>query len=163
MSMSDRITIRKAKSEDVAAIHGLIKELAAYEKAPEQVITTEESMLRDGFGANPAYQAMVAEHSEEGIVGAAVYFAAYSTWRGRILYLDDLIITQRHRKQGIGSMMFKRLAEIALDEGMDQMRWVVLDWNQPAIAFYKKINAELDSEWMNGTLRKAQIEKLLEP
>jgi GNAT superfamily N-acetyltransferase len=160
--MSDRITIQKAKPEDVAAIHSLIKELAAYEKAPEQVITTVESMLKDGFGPNPAYQAMVAVHSKEGIVGAAVYFAAYSTWRGRILYLDDLIITQRHRKRGIGSMMFKRLAEIALAEGMDQMRWVVLDWNQPAISFYKGINAELDGEWMNGTLRKAQIEKLLE-
>lgn len=158
--MGETVKIRPAKESDVPGILKLIKELATYERAPEQVITSEASMLKDGFGPEPVYEALVAEDPTDGIIGTGVYFLAYSTWRGRILYLDDLVITEKHRQKGLGMRFFKELGKIALKNGADQLRWIVLDWNEPAIRFYQKINAELDGGWMNGTLRKEQIIKL---
>lgn len=156
--MSDeQIRIRKGKEEDVSAMLSLIKELALYEKAPEQVITSEKSMIKDGFGENPAYRSLVAETADGEVVAVAIYFQAYSTWRGRVLYLDDLVVREKYRSQGIGKLMFDRLIKEAEEMEVDQMRWVVLEWNEPAIRFYEKYKAELNPEWHLGFLRKEQI------
>lgn len=140
--------IRFAKPEDMNAVWNLIYELAVYEKAPEEVITTPETMLKDGFGENPLFQCIVAEDESEQIVGTAVFYFAYSTWKGKIIYLDDLVVTESCRRGGVGQLLIDKLLEIAKSENVRQVRWHVLDWNEPAIRFYNKIGADLDSEWI---------------
>ena len=154
------ITIRKGEPKDVAATLELIKELALFEKAPEQVITNVQQMMEDGFGQNPFYKLMVAEYlspnpspQERGIVvGVAVYFNKYSTWKGKGLYLDDIVIKESFRGKKIGSQLFEAVVEEAKSTGCKQMHWQVLDWNEPAINFYKKYNAEMDGGWINCKL-----------
>jgi GNAT superfamily N-acetyltransferase len=153
------IHIRKATVTDVPAIHQLIYELALYEKEPEQVDTTPEIMIRDGFGDNPLFEAFVAEHEEDGIVGIALFYFGYSTWKGKLCYLDDLVVTERYRKQGIGKRLLNRLAVYAAEKDAGQLRWHVLDWNEPAIGFYKKIQAELDPTWITCRLSREQLAK----
>lgn len=140
--------IRFAKPKDMNAVWNLIYELAVYEKAPEEVITTPETMLKDGFGENPLFQCIVAEDESEQIVGTAVFYFAYSTWKGKIIYLDDLVVTESRRRGGVGQLLIDKLLEIAKSENVRQVRWHVLDWNEPAIRFYNKIGADLDSEWI---------------
>lgn len=153
------ITIRKGEKKDLPQVLELVKELALYERAPQEVITTVEQMEGDGFGENAIYRFLVAE-VEEKIIGIALYYTAYSTWKGKYIYLDDLIVTEKLRRSGAGKLLFDALLKEAKREGANQLRWHVLEWNMPAINFYKKYNAGLDPEWIMGKLSKEQIEKL---
>lgn len=146
-----QVKIRQGTKGDVAAALELIKELALFEKAPEQVITNVQQMTEDGFGQSPFYKLMVAEVNSE-VVGVAVYFNKYSTWKGKGLYLDDIVIKESFRGKKIGSQLFEAVIEEAKSTGCRQMHWQVLDWNEPAINFYKKYNAEMDGGWINCKL-----------
>ncbi|HLG34240.1 MAG TPA: GNAT family N-acetyltransferase [Bacteroidia bacterium] len=151
-----KITIRKGEKKDIPQVLELVKELAVYERAPNEVITTVGQMERDGFGENSFYRFLVAER-EEKIIGMALYYTAYSTWKGKYIYLDDLIVTEKQRRSGTGKLLFDALLKEAKREGANQLRWHVLEWNTPAINFYKKYNAGLDPEWIMGKLSKEQI------
>jgi GNAT superfamily N-acetyltransferase len=154
------ITIRPGKKEDLPRVLELVKELAEYERAPQEVINTVELMEQDGFGANPIYGFFVAEN-ENGIVGLSLYYWRYSTWKGKRLYLEDIIVTEKERGKQIGKLLFERTMQHTLDENCSGMMWQVLDWNEPAINFYKKYDAIIQHEWMNCTLEHAQIKSLL--
>lgn len=153
------IQVRNAQAGDVPAMLSLIRELAEYEKAPQEVTNTAESMLQDGFGETPSYFAQVAEVNGA-IVGVALYYPAYSTWKGKYIYLDDIIVTQHFRGQGIGKKLFDAVGTFAKATGANLLRWHVLDWNEPAINFYRKYNAHLDPEWITCKLTKQDIGKL---
>ena len=148
---ANNLIIRKGAPNDVPSLLKLIKELAIYEKAENEVIVTEDILLRDGFGDNPLYHLVVAEYEGE-VMGIALYYYAYSTWKGRYLYLEDFVVKESMRGKGIGKPLFEYLVNIAKDEGVKRMGWQVLDWNEPAIEFYKRKNATLDAEWINGRL-----------
>ncbi len=154
------ITIRKAEAQDVPQMLALVKELAVFEKEPEAVTVTEEQMRDAGFGPRPAWWGWVAERSEDGIVGIAMCYERYSTWRGRVGYLEDIVVTENARGLGIGELLFKAIAVEAVKRNYHHMTWQVLDWNKGAIRFYKRLGAELDGQWVNGRLDKAQLSKL---
>ena len=143
--------IRKANASDIPSMMKLIIELAVYERAPGEVTNTEQMMLSDGFGDNPLYDAFVAE-IDGNIIGFAITYYRYSTWKGRCLYLEDLIVTEEHRKNGIGQKLFDCCIDFGKKNKCKKMIWQVLDWNQPAIDFYNKNNAQLDNGWINGGL-----------
>ncbi|MEQ9187255.1 MAG: GNAT family N-acetyltransferase [Cryomorphaceae bacterium] len=145
------LIIRKGTPEDVPVLLRLIKELALYEKAPEEVIVTEQQLFADGFGPHPYYHLIVAELNSE-IIGIAVYYFAYSTWKGKYLYLEDFVIAESHRANGYGKQLFDAVVKVAKEEKVKRMGWQVLDWNQPAIEFYKRYGADLSDEWLNGRL-----------
>ncbi|MCF6352864.1 MAG: GNAT family N-acetyltransferase [Cyclobacteriaceae bacterium] len=145
------VTLRRGTEADLPHILDLIKELALFEKAPEQVVNTVERMKKDGFGKNPVYWFFVAEY-EGKIIGAAIYYLRYSTWKGVRLYLEDLIITEKARGRGAGKMLFEACIKESKNKGYSGMAWQVLDWNTPALDFYKSYNANLDGEWINGSL-----------
>lgn len=146
-----QVNIRRAVKEDCEALLALIQELAVYEKAPEQVTVTLEHFEESGFGKNPVWWGFVAE-LEGVVVGFALYYIRYSTWKGQCLYLEDFLVTEAHRGKGIGAMLFERVMQEAKEKGFKRMVWQVLDWNEPAINFYKKYDANLDPEWINGTI-----------
>lgn len=152
--------IRKGKKEDLPRVLELVQELALFERAPHEVTNTVAQLEHDGFGPNPIYGFFVAEH-EQGIVGLSLYYWRYSTWKGKRLYLEDIIVTESQRGNGIGQQLFTRTMQHALDENCNGMMWQVLDWNTPAIDFYKKYGATIDNSWMNCTLERAQLETLL--
>lgn len=154
------MTIRPGKKSDLPRVLELIKELAAYERAPHEVINTVAKMEEDGFGANPIYGFFVAEDSS-GIIGLSLYYWRYSTWKGKRLYLEDIIVTEKHRGKGAGKLLFDKTMEKALEENCSGMMWQVLEWNEPAINFYKKYGSKLDDEWTNCTLEAAQIKEIL--
>ena len=141
--------IRSANIQDVSAIHRLIYELAVFEKAPEQFILSEEQLVRDGFGENPKYICFVAEH-ENSIVGMSFCYIRYSTWKGPVLYLEDLIVSESYRRKGIGKELFQYTCDYALANNYKRLQWQVLDWNQSAIDFYKHFDALFDPEWLNA-------------
>ncbi len=145
------VTLRKGTPEDLPQILELIRELALFEKAPEQVVNTVEQMMIDGFGANPVYWFFVAENEGE-IIGTAIYYLRYSTWKGVRLSLEDLIVTEKARGIGAGKLLFEACIEEAKAKGYSGMVWQVLDWNTPALDFYKNYQADLDGEWINGSL-----------
>ena len=143
--------IRKANATDIPSMMKLIVELAIYERAPNEVTNTEQMMLKDGFGDNPLYHAFVADKEGE-IIGFAITYYRYSTWKGRCLYLEDLIVTENYRNKGIGQKLFDYCLSFGKKNSCEKMIWQVLDWNQPAINFYNKNNAQLDNSWINGSL-----------
>lgn len=150
--------IRKGKPQDLPSVLQLIHELAEFEKAPDAVTNTLEEMQRDGFGENPVFGFHVAEL--DGIIaGMALYFVKYSTWKGKGLYLDDLIVSEKYRGKGIGKKLFDAFMLEAKTIGAKQVHWQVLDWNTPAIDFYKKMNASVDAEWLDCKMTEEQIEK----
>jgi GNAT superfamily N-acetyltransferase len=153
------ITIRKGIKTDIPQVLNLIKELAMYEKAPQEVTNTVAQMEKEGFGENPAYEMFVAEINAT-IVGIAVYFYSYSTWKGRCMYLDDIVVTESMRGKGIGDKLFKTVINKAKEENVPKLHWQVLDWNEPAINFYQKFKADLDPEWINGKLTREQIQTI---
>lgn len=148
--------IRKGKKEDLPAVLGLIRELALFERAPEQVTNTLEEMEADGFGEHPVYGLHVAEADGE-IVGMALYFVKYSTWKGKGLYLDDLMVTEKMRGKGIGTRLFMAFMEEARAMGARQVHWQVLDWNEPAIRLYRKWGSSVDAEWLDCKMTRDQI------
>ena len=153
--------LRRAKPSDALQILDLVRQLAAYEREPDAVEVTEEELIRDGFGDKPVFECLVAENEGGKLLGIAIFFIRYSTWRGPSLYLEDLFVDPESRKLGVGQAFFRELAKIALDRGYRQMNWQVLDWNELAINFYKKIGSDLDGEWINGTLSESAMKKLV--
>ncbi len=151
-----KMNIRKGKIEDIPGIFRLINELALFEKAPEEVTNTIFEMEKDGFGSNPVFSFHVAEIDSE-IVGMALYFTKYSTWKGQGLYLDDLIVTENFRGQGIGKKLFDAYMSEAKKINAKQVHWQVLDWNTPAIDFYKKMNSKIEAEWLDCKMTEEQI------
>ncbi|HRP32682.1 MAG TPA: GNAT family N-acetyltransferase [Agriterribacter sp.] len=148
------ITIRAARREDCPRLMELVHELAAFEKAPQEVTADPEHFAESGFGNNPVWWAFVAEadsnnSSKKEIVAFALYYIRYSTWKGQRMYLEDIIVTQAWRGKGIGKLLMDRLVEEAHAKSFTGMMWQVLDWNKPAIEFYKKYNAEFDAAWVN--------------
>ncbi len=142
------ITIRKGTKADLPRAFELIQELALYEKAPEEVTNTVEMMEKDGFGERPVFDFVVAE--EDGVIhGMSMYYWRYSTWKGKRIYLEDLIVTESKRGLGLGKRLFDKTIEVGKKEGATGMMWQVLDWNEPAINFYKKYNAKMEEEWLN--------------
>ncbi|HYF69256.1 MAG TPA: GNAT family N-acetyltransferase [Ohtaekwangia sp.] len=155
------VTIRIGRKADLPQVMDLVKELALFERAPHEVTNTVEQMEQDGFGPNPIFGFFVAENETE-IVGLSLYYWRYSTWKGKRLYLEDIIVTEHARGKGIGKNLFDRTMEQALHEQCSGMMWQVLDWNEPAIEFYKKYGASLSQEWINCSLERDQIEKLIQ-
>jgi GNAT superfamily N-acetyltransferase len=158
MQTQPPITIRPGTEADVPAAFDLINELALFERAPDEVDNTIEDMLRDGFGPNPVYGFLVAELAGE-IVGLSLYYYRYSTWKGKRLYLEDLIVTEKHRNKGIGKRLFDATVDYARQQDCKGMSWQVLDWNTPAIEFYKSYGARLDGEWINCSLSREQLHR----
>ena len=146
------ISLRRATKNDLPQVLALVKELALYEKAPEEVTITLQDLEMDGFGDQPLYWIILAEHEHQ-IVGMSFYYIRYSTWKGKCLYLEDLVVKEEYRGNRIGELLFEATIKAAKEMEAKLMTWQVLDWNEPAIHFYKKFNAELDGEWINGKLR----------
>jgi ribosomal protein S18 acetylase RimI-like enzyme len=153
------IVLRKAELTDCPRLMELVHELAQYERAPEAVTVTLEQFVQSGFGDHPVWWAFVASDSDalgtsdaEKILGFALYYIRYSTWKGQRMYLEDIIVTQAARGRGIGSMLMDRLIVEAKEKKFTGMMWQVLDWNEPAIRFYKKYRAAFDDEWVNCSI-----------
>ena len=155
-------TIREANSDDVKDILRLLIELAVYEKEPDAVKVTEQELIRDGFGENPKYQCILAE-IDNIIVGLAFYTPRYSTWVGDTLHLEDLIVTEKMRGKGIGTILYKSFLEEARRRDVNRVEWSVLDWNKPAIDFYKKTGAIIDglNQWKIVRMNKHIIDDYL--
>ncbi len=145
------IKIRKAVRKDCVRMMELIQELATYEKAPDEVTVSLTHFEESGFGPNPVWWAFVAE-VQGVVVGIALYYVRYSTWKGQRMYLEDILVTEDMRGQKIGSLLFDALIVEAKEKGFNGMNWQVLDWNEPAINFYKKYNANFDPEWVNCSI-----------
>lgn len=146
------IVIRRAAKEDCKAMMGLINELALYEKVPQEVTVDFDHFAESGFGEKPVWWAFVAEVDKK-VVGFALYYIRYSTWKGQRLYLEDILVTESFRGKGIGKLLFNRLIEEAKEKKFSGMVWQVLEWNEPAINFYKKFdNVSFDGEWLNCSL-----------
>ena len=148
--------IREARLADCSRILELINELAVYECAPEEVTVTLAEFEDAGFGQKPVWKAFVAE-LDETIVGFALYYVRYSTWKGCRLYLEDFIVTDSHRGKGIGKQLFDTIVLEAHEKGFNGMTWQVLDWNEPALNFYKKYEAGVEAGWLNNSLSKQQL------
>jgi GNAT superfamily N-acetyltransferase len=151
------MNIRKGTEADLPAVLGLIRELAEYEKAPGEVEVTIEEMLNWGFGTDKIFEFFVLE-KENKIVGLALYYYKYSTWKGKCLFLEDIIVTEKERGNGYGKILFNAVARVAKEQKVRRMEWQVLEWNKPAIGFYEKYNSALDPEWVNCKLTYDQLQ-----
>jgi GNAT superfamily N-acetyltransferase len=145
------INIRRAVKEDCARLLELIRELAEYEKAPQEVTVTMEHFVESGFGNQPVWWAFVAEADGQ-VEGFAMYYIRYSTWKGQRMYLEDLLVTEKMRGKGLGKMLFDQLIVEAKEKKFNGIAWQVLEWNEPAINFYKKYKAHFDPEWINCSI-----------
>ncbi len=152
------VKIRRARVQDLERMYELIKELALFERAPEEVTVTMEEFRESGFGENPVYFSFVAEENEK-ISAFALYYIRYSTWKGQRMYLEDILVTENERGKGIGKLLFDALIQEAIGKKLNGISWQVLDWNIPAINFYKKYKANLDPEWINGSISKEQLKQ----
>lgn len=153
------LQIRRAVKEDCARLLELVNELALYEKAPQEVTVTLEHFEESGFGKNPVWWAFIAEAPSpleraggEVILGFALYYIRYSTWKGQRMYLEDILVTEAARGKGIGKLLMDRLIVEAKERKLNGIVWQVLEWNEPAITFYKKYNASFDAEWVNCSI-----------
>lgn len=151
--------VRKAEERDVPAMLALVRELAAFEKEPDAVTVSEEAMRDAGFGPDPVWWGWVAEDAV-GVLGIAVCYERYSTWRGRVGYLEDIIVTERARGKGIGQLLVKACAAECVKRGYHHLTWQVLDWNEGAIRFYKRFGAEVSNVWLNGRLDNEQLKRI---
>jgi GNAT superfamily N-acetyltransferase len=152
--------IRGATAADVGQILAFVRALAAFEREPDAVVATEEGLLRDGFGPNPFYTCLMADHDGQP-AGFALFFYNYSTWLGRPgVYLEDLFVLPEFRGRGIGRALLERVAAIAIEKGCERLQWEVLDWNTPAIDFYRAMGAEFLDEWRNVRLNGEAIRRL---
>jgi len=152
------LDIRDAVESDCKRMLELIHELAVYEKAPDEVTVTLAHFIDAGFGKNPVWKAFVAEVDGH-VEGFALFYVRYSTWKGCRLYLEDFIVTEKMRGQGIGKILFEKTVKHAKEQNFSGMVWQVLDWNEPAINFYNKYNAGLENGWLNASLSKEQIQE----
>jgi len=154
------ITIRIGKKSDLPRVLELVRELAAFERAPHEVTNTVQNMEEDGFGPHPVFGFFVAEH-DDNIVGLSLFYYRYSTWKGKRIYLEDIIVTEQERGKGIGKLLFERTMRKTLEDGCSGMTWQALDWNKPALDFYRKYNSKLDGEWITCTLETEQIRQFM--
>lgn len=148
----NNVIIRRAVKDDCARILELVKELAIYERAPEEVTVTLEHFEKSGFGNNPVWWAFVAELNGK-VEGFALYYVRFSTWKGQRMYLEDFLVTEKLRGGGIGKKLFDRLIIEAKEKGFNGIGWQVLEWNEPAINFYKKYETSFDAEWVNCAIQ----------
>jgi len=154
------LNIRNAVAHDIPLILELIRELAEYERAPEQAVATAEDLRRDGFSGDPKFRVLIAEWLAEP-AGFALFFYHYSTWVGRpTLFLEDLFVRPRFRGRGIGKALLFRLARLAVEEGCGRLEWQVLDWNSPALEFYQSLGARLMKEWLNLRVSGDELRRL---
>ncbi|MGZ4042846.1 MAG: N-acetyltransferase family protein [Bacteroidia bacterium] len=149
--------IRKGVQADLPKVLGLVKELAIYEKAPAEVEVTVDEMINWGFGKDKLFEFFVLE-KENKIIGMALYYYKYSTWKGKCLFLEDIIVTESERCKGYGQLLFNEVAKVAKEQKVRRMEWQVLEWNKPAIKFYEKYNSVIDPEWMNCKLTYEQLQ-----
>ncbi|MEK9604400.1 MAG: GNAT family N-acetyltransferase [Flavobacteriaceae bacterium] len=152
-----KINIRKAIASDAAAILSLIRELAIFEKEPEAVIVTESQIKKDGFGASPLFECFVAEVADQ-IVGMALFYPRYSTWKGPTFHLEDLIVTESMKGMGVGTQLYNAFLKHAHTVGVERVEWAVLDWNAPAIKFYQKSGAKVLDDWKTVQMDKKSID-----
>jgi GNAT superfamily N-acetyltransferase len=159
------VRIRKAEARDVPRMLELVKELALFEKEPDAVTVTDAEMRDAGFGPKPVWWGWVAEvgSADGGLVGMAVCYERYSTWKGRRLYLEDIIVTESARGHRLGEKLFKECARYAVEQGYSGMLWQVLDWNKDAIRFYDRFGATYSDEWLNGSLQRDQLKQIATP
>lgn len=153
------MAIRKGKKEDLPQVLNLVKELAIYEKAPNEVEVTIAQMEEWGFGTDKQFDFFVAE-KDGTIVGTAIYYYKYSTWKGKCLFLEDIIVTETERKNGFGKLLFDAVVQVAKKDQVKRMEWQVLEWNEPAINFYKKTKTVFDDEWVNCKLTYEELQKM---
>lgn len=146
------IKIRKAKKKDLSSVLSLIKELAIYEKEPKEVKVSLKELERDGFGKGKVFDCFVAETEKNKIIGIALYYVKYSTWKGKCIYLDDIIVTESLRGEGIGKKLFEAVISVAKKMKVRKFEWQVLGWNKSAINFYKKYSTVFDDKWVNCKL-----------
>lgn len=154
-----KTTLRQATKQDLQAVLDLVNELALYEKAPQEVTVTLADYETDF--ENKVFDIILAEQENE-IVGIAFYYMAYSTWKGKMLYLEDFVVKEELRGHGIGKLLFKAFLEEAKNLGASIAKWQVLDWNKPAINFYEKYNSTIEKEWYNGKILKEDFDEVLE-
>ena len=150
------IPLRIAKKEDCPRLMELVNELALFEKAPQEVTVSMQEFEDAGFGNNPVWKAFVAEDAGV-IIGFALYYVRYSTWKGCRLYLEDLLVTEDYRGKGVGKLLFDQVIKETCELGFSGMVWQVLDWNEPAIKFYNKYGANIESGWLNAALSREQL------
>ena len=154
-----RSIIRPAERTDVPRMLALVKELAVFEKEPDAVTVTLDEMIDAGFGPDPVWFGWVAELENE-LVGIAICYERYSTWKGRRLYLEDIVVTERARGQRIGEDLFRQCAKYAVEKSYAGMLWQVLDWNTDAIRFYERFGSTMDPQWFNGSLELEQLKQI---
>lgn len=159
MSQVYCVNIREATAADMPAVHALIRALAIYERAEQEHSCSLEQLIADGFGPRPLFECLVAETAEEGILGMALFYTKYSTWKGACLFLEDLMVYEAARARGIGRQLLESLMCIAKDRKVGRLEWQVLDWNEPAIGFYERMGAILDPEWINCKLTFEQLQE----
>lgn len=155
------MNIRKGNAEDMQAVLGLIQELADFEKEPNAVLTTVDDLVRDGFGTNPLFNVFVAEVKSE-IVGIALYYYRFSTWKGKTIHLEDLVVKDKMRGTGLGYTLYSEIIKQAKKDKVRRIDWNVLDWNSPAIEFYEKSGAEILKEWCVVQMDEAGINCFVE-
>lgn len=153
--------IREGKKADMPSVLKLVQELAHFEKEPDAVIVTVEDLENDGFGNAPLFKTFVAELDNE-IVGMALFYPRYSTWKGPTIHLEDLIVTKSKRGLNIGRALYNKVIEYGYEKGVKRIEWVVLDWNTPAIKFYKKTGAEVLVDWNTAQIDEEGIKAYLE-
>ena len=153
--------IRKAEKKDSLAILNLIKELALFEKEPESVKLKLSDIENDGFGTKPLFECIVAEINEK-IIGMAIYYPRYSTWNGPTIHLEDLIVSEQYKGKGIGTQLYSNFIKMAFNSGVKRVEWNVLDWNSPAINFYKKSGAKVLDDWRSVQMHQSEMKKYLE-
>jgi len=144
------VRIRKARTGDLAGIHQLVRELAIYERAEAEFVAGLAEYQRD-FEAG-VFEALVAEEPRGELIGMALYYLTYSTWKGRMLYLEDFVVREAYRRHGIGQRLFDAFLQEARRKDCRLVKWQVLDWNRPALAFYEKNRAQIEKEWWNGKI-----------
>ncbi len=153
--------IRPATPQDMGNVLELIKELATFEKEPQAVIITEQDLINDGFGPTPLFHVLVAQEQEK-IIGMALYYNRYSTWKGKTIHLEDLIVTQNKRGTGAGMALYKEIFKIAKKQNVKRVEWVVLDWNKPAIDFYRSTGAKVLTDWNTVQMDEQGINHMLQ-
>ena len=152
--------IRKAQKSDAASILFLIQELAVFEKEPRAVIVTQAQIEKDGFGDHPLFECFVAEVTNQ-VVGMALFYPRYSTWKGPTFHLEDLIVTEPMRGKGIGTQLYNSFLDHAYNKGVKRVEWAVLDWNLPAIKFYQKSGATISDDWRSVQMDKKSIDSYI--